>query len=68
MRKAESLKICTLMGYFCRKYVMFELKQYIGIVSGKGLMVSNMNLLYQHSIRKYEDDLGHQVIYILYDL
>ena len=23
----ESLKICTLMGYFCRKYVMFELKQ-----------------------------------------
>ena len=24
----ESLKICTLMGYFCRKYVMFELKRY----------------------------------------
>ena len=22
----ESLKICTLMEYFCRKYVMFELK------------------------------------------
>ena len=26
----ESLKICTLMGYFCRKYVMFEQKQYRG--------------------------------------
>ena len=23
----ESLKVCTLIGYFCRKYVMFELKQ-----------------------------------------
>ena len=22
----ENLKICTLMGYFCQKYVMFELK------------------------------------------
>ena len=28
-RAVESLKICTLMGYFCRKYVMFELKKYI---------------------------------------
>ena len=26
------------------------------------------DLLYQNSIRKYEDDLEHQVIYILYDL
>ena len=25
-RAVESLKICILMGYFCRKYVMFELK------------------------------------------
>ena len=24
----ESLKICTLMVHFCRKYVMFELKRY----------------------------------------
>ena len=24
----ESLEICTLMGYFCRKYVIFELKRY----------------------------------------
>ena len=22
----ENLKICTLMGYFCQKYVMLELK------------------------------------------
>ena len=26
IRVAESLKICTLMGYFCRKYVVFELQ------------------------------------------
>ena len=25
-RAVENLKICTLMGYFCQKYVMFELK------------------------------------------
>ena len=23
----ENLKMCTLMGYFCQKYVMFELKK-----------------------------------------
>ena len=34
-RAVESLKICTLMGYFCRKYVMFELKKYRGVVSWK---------------------------------
>ena len=28
----------------------------------------NYDLLYQNSIRKYEDDLEHQVIYILHDL
>ena len=28
----ESLKICTLMDYFCRKYVMFELKRCRGVV------------------------------------
>ena len=28
----ESLKIYTLMGYLCRKYVMFELKRYRGVV------------------------------------
>ena len=28
----------------------------------------NYNLLYQNSVRKYEDDLEHLVFYILYDL
>ena len=28
----------------------------------------NYDLLYQHSIRKYEDDLEHCAIYFLYDL
>ena len=32
MPAVESLKICTLMGYFCRKYIIFKLKKYIGIV------------------------------------
>ena len=27
-RAEESLKICTLMGYVCQKYVIFELKKY----------------------------------------
>ena len=34
-RAVESLKIWTLMGYFCQKYVMFELKKYKGVVSWK---------------------------------
>ena len=32
-RAVENLKICTFMGYFCQKYVMFELKQYRRVVS-----------------------------------
>ena len=28
----ENLKICTFMGYFCTKYVMFELKRYRGVL------------------------------------
>ena len=28
-RAVESLKIYTFMGYFCRKYVMFELKKWL---------------------------------------
>ena len=36
----KTLKICTLMGYFCSKYVMFELKRYRGVE--KQLMVSKM--------------------------
>ena len=42
MPAVESLKICTLMGYFCRKYVMFELKKYWGVVLWLWLMVSKM--------------------------
>ena len=34
-RAVENLKICTFMGYFCQKYVMFELKQYRRVVSCK---------------------------------
>ena len=32
-RAVESLKICTLIGYFCRNYVMFELKIYREVLS-----------------------------------
>ena len=28
----ESLKICTLMGFFCEKYLMFELRNYRGVM------------------------------------
>ena len=31
----ESLKLCTMIGYFCKKYVMIELKRYKGVVSWK---------------------------------
>ena len=31
----ESLKLCTLMDYFCRKYVMLELKRNREVVSWK---------------------------------
>ena len=31
----ESLKICILMDYFCRKYAMFELKRCRGVVLWK---------------------------------
>ena len=41
-RAVESLKICTLMGYFCRKYVMFELKNTEELCREKWLMVSKM--------------------------
>ena len=32
---SSGLKICTLMGYFCRKHVMFELKKYSGVMLWK---------------------------------
>ena len=35
MQAVESLEIFTLMGYFCRKFVMFELKKYRQFVSWK---------------------------------
>ena len=41
-RAVKSLKICTLMGYFCRKYVLFEQKKYRENVSWK--MTYNMVL------------------------
>ena len=34
-RAVESLKIFTLIGYFCRKKIQFELKRYRGVVSWK---------------------------------
>ena len=42
-RAMESLKIDTLMGYFRRKYAMFELKRYREeLYCEKWLMVSKM--------------------------
>ena len=32
MRAVASLEICTLMCYFCQKYVMFDPKNYRGVV------------------------------------
>ena len=37
-----NLKMRTLMGYFCRKYVMFELKNTEELCRKKRLMVSKM--------------------------
>ena len=34
-RALENLKMCTLMGYFCQRYVMFELKKYRQVVPWK---------------------------------
>ena len=28
----KSQKICTLMGFFCAKYIMFDLKNYRGVI------------------------------------
>ena len=33
MQAVASLKIFTLIGYFCRKYVMFVLKEHREVVS-----------------------------------
>ena len=48
----ENLKICTLMGYFWQKYVMFELKKYRQAVSWKmtyGFKNDISNLLNFHT-------------------
>ena len=29
----KSLKICTLMGYFCQKHIKFQLKKYRRVIS-----------------------------------
>ena len=39
----ESLKMCTLMGYFCRKYVMYEPKKNtVDLCREKSVMVSKI--------------------------
>ena len=35
MRAVANLKVLTLIDYFCRKFVIFELKKYRGAVPGK---------------------------------
>ena len=35
MWAVENLKICTLIDYFCRKYIMFELKKTEELCHGK---------------------------------
>ena len=48
-RAVESLRICSLMGCFCRKHVMFELKKYRGVVSSK------MTYGFKNDIRNLEN-------------
>ena len=48
----ESLKIFTVMGYFCRKYVMFKLERYREVVLQKityGLRNDVSNLVNLHT-------------------
>ena len=33
MQAVASLKICTLMGLFCPKYINFQMKKYKGVMS-----------------------------------
>ena len=42
----ENLENCTLMGYFCRKDVNFELKRYSGVAPWK------MTYGFKNDIRK----------------
>ena len=41
-QSVKSVKICTLIGCFCRKYVMFELKNTDEVCHEKWLMVSKI--------------------------
>ena len=41
-RALESMKICTLMDYFCKKYVMFELKNTEELCHEEWLMFSKI--------------------------
>ena len=43
-RAVESLKMCTLMGYCCRHYVMFELKKCEKMTYGFKNDISNLML------------------------
>ena len=42
MQAVTSMKIFTLIGYICRAYLMFELKNIEGLCREKSLMVSKM--------------------------
>ena len=37
-----SLEICTLICYFCRKYIMFESKKYRGVMKTNWLVLCKM--------------------------
>ena len=55
-RAVENLKISTLIGYFCQKYVMFELKKYGRVVPWKvtyGFKNDIRNSVNFHSSWKY---------------
>ena len=56
IQAVESLKICTLMCYFCRANVMLELIKYRGVVSSKNDLCRQINALYiilaQESFKK----------------
>ena len=44
MQAIAILKVCTLMGSFYKKYVMFKLKEYRGFVSWKMAYGFNNNI------------------------
>ena len=50
-------------NYFPRQHSFENAFSPTAEISGR-----NYDFLYQNSVRKYEDDLEHEVFYILYDL